>query len=251
MSLNLTYPQADERRHLRAIYTILLASAFQDGHSFDHGFMSAGEALGRGLAHFDAIDWVGASIVLRRPAPEILRLIETAPLSDLPMLEDALSVLLSFLGQYSRVPKLTSPDQPTNFDPLATRLFQDMDLLDAAYLPQPPFWLILVNHHALVPQDGEWAPGIREPLWDICQRTWADAPQEFKDVVAGKTPRPLAWAEGYLERDWRYGRWLDPRHLRRAIAQHHRALPAIVVRTLANSDHGVFVPPGYLPKRLN
>ena len=250
MSLHLTYPQADERCHLHAIYAILLTRAFRGGHSFDHGFMSAGEALGRGLDHFDAIDWVGASIVLRRPAPEILRLIETAPLTDLPLLEDALSVLLSFLGQ-SRVPKLTAPDQPAYFDPVATRLLQDMGLLDPNCLPQPPFWLILINHYSLVPHQGEWAPKIRDLLRDIRQRTWADAPQEFKDVVSGKTARPLTWAEGYLERDWRYGWWLQPHQLDRAIRQHHSALPSIVVRTLANPDHGVFVPPGYLPKRLN
>ena len=95
---------------------------------------------------------------------------------------------------------------------------------------------MMVNHYFLKPRRGAWGDELELLLMSLAKETWDLAPNEYRSVVLGNSERPLTWAEGYLERRWRYGNWLSGRQLKRALDPFHSALPGLVTRSLAGGS---------------
>ncbi|MEP3844525.1 MAG: hypothetical protein ABJM43_04185 [Paracoccaceae bacterium] len=231
-----------ERKHLSSIYELMLDRSFNGRSEFDHMFMSAGEGLGRSLEYLNAVEWQGSSIILKMSKQNILRKLEEAPAIELPLITDVLDVLLTFLGQYARVPKLTNPFMYADFDSAVLEILREMRLLDGQYIAHRSLWLFLVDHYFLMPAQGGWNENVRHALKSVCEMTLASAPEEFKAIIEGRSDRPVSWAEGYLSRSWRQGHWLTEQEEARSIGSAHSFLPVIVCHTLMNPSKEVYVP---------
>ena len=104
---------------------------------------------------------------------------------------------------------------------------------------------MMTNHYFIKPFDGYWDAKIEALLKDLAVKTLGGAPDEFGAVFDRRSKHPLTWAEGYMNRCWRYGHWLSQQEITRSITHHHSALPTIVTNTLAEGGNTVFVPLGY------
>lgn len=207
--------------------------------------MSAGETLGVCLNHFGAARFSGTYLRLEMPIAWILNKVRIAPLSELPSLSDVLDVMLSYEAQYGTIPYDYSTGQYARFASDLSRLLQQMGLLSPTSIPSDRFLMMLVNHHFLKPRNGAWDATIEPLLMELANKTLKGAPDEYLNILRGRTERPLTWAEGYLARRWRYGTWLTDLQLARSIPRHHSALPMLITRTLAEGGDQVHVPLGY------
>lgn len=242
----LDFDEKTERKHMSSIYEFMLDRSFDGRSEFDHMFMSAGEGLGRSLEHLGAIDWKGSSIVLKIPEREGIAKIDELPVAELPLLTDVLDVLLTFLRQYAKVPKLTNPFRLADFDSPASVILKEMRLLNDEHVAQRSLWLFLVDHCLLLPAMGVWNENVCEELKRVCETTWTDAPEEFKAVIEGRSDRPVIWAEGYMRKHWRHGQWLTAQDEARSLAPGHSFLPKVVCHTLMNENKEVYVPSKFL-----
>ncbi len=231
---------------MSSLLGLMLERSFTGRSEFDHRFMSAGQALGRCLEHFGAIEWKGSSIVLKVSEQDIMMKIERARISELPALSDVLDVLLKFLGQYGTVPKLTDPLRYAEFDLGVSKILREMQLLDENHVVHRALWPSLVDHFFLLPNMGGWNENVRNELWNLCTVTWDDAPEEFKAFIEGRSDYRATWAEGYMMKHWRYGRWLTEQEEARSIETRLSFLAGIVCRTLMNGSKEVYVPPKFL-----
>ena len=91
--------EATERKHLASIISILLDRAFRESSEFNHMFMCAGEDLAECLLHLEVAEVDRAIIKLTASKDSILEKIATAPISEVPMVGDALDVLLGIEAQ--------------------------------------------------------------------------------------------------------------------------------------------------------
>lgn len=239
----LKFDEETERKHATSLIGLMLDKSFGRRPEFDHMFMSAGEDLGRCLKHLGAADFQGTLIILKMSKDDILEKVQSAPLSELPALADVLDVSLCFFGQYGVVPRITEPDQAAEFDPSLSGILQDMGLLNHELVSSRPFLLMMLNHYFLVPNARGWDERVNDLLKQICARTWDGAPSDFRDAIAGKSGRPIAWAESYLAQSWRYGSWLTKEQKSRSIFSAHPALPFWISRMLAEERGGVSTPP--------
>jgi hypothetical protein len=196
--------------------------------------MSAGETLGRCLRQFNAARFEGSLIILEMPDTWIINKVRNADLLELPALNDVVDALLSFEAQYGTVPSNYKIGQIAHFDNDVTSVLCDLGLLNNHARPSDFFLLMMVNHYFLEPKNGVWDDALELLLMSVAKETWDLAPSEYKNVVLGNSERPLTWAEGYLQRRWRYGAWLSERQLIRALDPSHPALPKIVTRSLAD-----------------
>ncbi len=237
--------ESTEREHLVTLIELLLERAFGESREFDHRFMSAGEGLGVCLDHFGAARFSGTYLRLEMPIAWILNKVRIAPLPELPTLSDVLDVMLSYEAQYGTIPYDYRTGQRARFASDVSRLLQQMGLLSHTGIPSDRFLLTLVNHHFLKPIDGAWDAIVEPLLKELASKTLDGAPDEYLNVLGGRSVRPLTWAEGYLNLRWRYGTWLTDLQLARAITRHHNALPMLITRTLAEGGEQVHVPLGY------
>ncbi len=226
-----------ERGHLAKLIALLLERAFGKSSEFDHMFMSAGEALGRCLCQFSAAHFDGSLLILEMPKTWIVNKVQCADLLELPALNDVVDVLLSFEAQYGIVPNDYQIGQKARFAADVTRVLCDLGLLNNQARPSDFFLMMMVNHYFLKPKNGVWDDEIELLLMSVAEETWDLAPSEYKNVILGDSERPLTWAEGYLERRWRYGIWLSERQLIRALNPSHSALPNIITRSLADGSN--------------
>ena len=243
--LHLEFNEADERRYLAMMLGLLLERAFAHSSEFEHMCMSAGEALCSCLQHLDAAEDDGWSIHLTMPKDWIRNKVRLAKLTDLPAVSDVLEIALSFEAQYGTVPLDYQTGQRAQFASDISALLRQMGMLNRVGIPNDYFLLMMTNHHFLKPVNGMWNAKIEFLLKNLADKTLGGAPEEFTVVVRHQSKHPLTWAEGYLNRHWRYGHWLSDQELTRSITHHHSALPAIVINTLADGGNGVFVPVGY------
>lgn len=246
MSGLLNFDEKTERKHLSSIFKLMLDRSFDGGSEFDHMFMSAGEDFGRILEHLGAVSWEGSSIILKMSEEDILKKIEESPIVALPALTDIVDVLLTFLGQYASLPKLTNPFRYAEFDFGVAPILKEMRLLDSQHVADRSFWLFLIDHYSILPDLGGWNDNVRDELRNVCDITWADGPEEFRAVFEGRSDRPVTWAEGYMRNHWRHGHWLTVQEEARSITQGHSFLPMIVCNTLMNENREVYVPPKFL-----
>lgn len=231
------FNEETERSHLVTLIALLLERAFGTSKEFDHGFMSAGEALGCCLRKFDAARFDGSLVLLEMPDTWIVNKVRTAELCELPALIDVIDVLLLFEAQYGSVPTDYKIGQIARFDTDVTSVLCDLELLNNYARPSDFFLLMMVNHYFLKPTNGVWDDELELLLMSVAKQTWDLAPSEYKNVVLGNSERPLTWAEGYFERRCRYGTWLSERQLIRALDLSHSALPRIVTRSLAHEKN--------------
>ena len=232
----LEFDEDTERRHLQTLIAYLLRRAFGKTTEFDHQFISAGEALGDCLCHIGAATIDGSWVKLRMPSNWIANKVRCAELIELPALIDVLDVLLSFGGQYTFAPRFDESEKTVRFPSDVTEVLCDLGLLDPTSHPSDLFLLMMLNHHFLKPENSVWKDEIELLITSLAEKTWDLAPIEFKDVFVGNSDYPLTWAEGYLERSWRYGNWLSDSQLKRALWTPHSALPWIVCRVLAGGN---------------
>lgn len=231
------FDEDTERRHLVTLIALLLDRAFGKSSEFDHGFMSAGEALGDCLCRFGAAR-INAPLVTREmPNTWIINKVRSAELFELPALNDVLDVLLSFEAEYGIVPRDYQIGQTARFDVDVTEILNDLGLLNSHSRPSDLFLLIMINHYILKPKNGVWDDELELLLMPLAKKTWELAPIEYKNVVLGNSERPLTWAEGILEHRWRYGNWLSEGQLRRALDRSYSALPRVITRSLANGSY--------------
>ena len=239
------FDETDERRHLAVMLGLLLERAFPNSSEFEHQCMSAGEALSCCLEHIGAATDDGWTIRLTMPKDWITNKARVAKLADLPALTDVLEVVLLFEAQYGTVPVNYKTGQQVDFATDVCALLRQMGLLSRASIPNDCFLLMMTNHHFIKPVEGNWDAKIEVLLRNLAVRTLGGAPDEYTAVVQRRSKRPLTWAEGYMNRYWRYGTWLSQQEVTRSIALHHRALPTIVTNTLADGGKMVFVPAGH------
>lgn len=239
------FNETDERRVLARMLDLLLERAFPSSSEFEHQCMSAGEALACCFEQLGAAKDDGWNIQLTMPKDWIVNKARLAELAELPALADVLEVVLSFETQYGTVPVNYRTGQRVDFAADVSELLRQMGLLSSTSMPTDDFLLMMTNHHFIKPAKGNWDAKIEVLLKNLAVRTLGGAPDEFVAAVQHRSKRTLTWAEGYLNRHWRYGHWLSGQEIARSITHHHSALPTIVTNTLAEGGNRVFVPPGY------
>ena len=233
-----------ERAHLLSLTRLLLDRSFGDEDVFDHGCMSAGEGLGTALEHMGVARFDGSELRLDTAPDQVMRHVAQAPLSDLPALIDLLDVTLSFVAQYGTVPQLTRGDLTMDFDAEMAAILTRMDLLDDQGCARPAFLPIAINHYFITPAPEGWHDTVAPVLQQLCKATMRDAPEAFRDLVAGRADRPASNAEGVLRAHWRYGHWLSDTEQARALDTGHPFLPAIIAKTLILNEYRLWLPTG-------
>jgi hypothetical protein len=227
-----TFDEQATRKHLRAMYQILVKRSFGDGTEFEHMFMSAGTGLAASLDPLGAIERKGSFIILIKPVEAILEGLYRIPVSQLPAVSDVLDVLLTFLGQYDHLPQLTRPDRYADFDGEVAKVLREMGLLDHQSVPQPSLLPVLISHYILNKTDEGWDSRVEDLLADLSDQAWQSAPRDFSDALLGRSGRPQTWCEGNLRRRWRYGEWLTDKQANDRFGYSHSGLASLMCQRM-------------------
>lgn len=232
--------ETEERRFVRRLVECILADSFGDSFFLESLFWGNQKDMVGLVTAIGPASINGDRFVLHGGPDAVLERIDRFGLSQLPCLEDTLQVALGVsYHRHGRLPEWSDPHSAPQFEPRFRSILFDLGLVSADGVPDTKFYPFLISAWLLGPckgtlfeGDANWHPDVARVLESLCDRTWNNAPEDFRNRLRSNDEHHARRARGMLGTMWRYGYWLSEAELDRTIDLTHLPLAETVYARL-------------------